>query len=295
MPSATPKPSLRRLPATSSADEILKIVSEDGGVVLQGFLTPAQVQSWNSELDPALAKLSAGYEVPTNTERAEFHGSNTKRLTNIVTHSKTFREDLLDKDKVHEIASSVFRKESGSYWLGAAQVIEIGPGNPAQTLHRDLENMHPFVTMGPAGPEVALNFLIALSDFTERNGATRVIPGSHKWADFNDRGTQEMTIPAEMSKGDCLLINGKVVHGGGHNQSTDYYRRACAFTFQPGFLTPEEAYPFMVDMELAKKMSPRAQQMVGFRSVYPKGSPGLWCIDVKELGAQIGLGEGRFE
>ena len=289
MPSATAKPTLRRVPAISSPEEILKIVSEDGGVILEDFLTPAQVESWNAELDPALAKLAPGYEVPDNVERAAFHGDNTKRLTNIVTHSKTFREQLLDKDSVHEIAARVFEQESGSYWLGAAQVIEIGPGNPAQPLHRDLENHHPFVTMGSAGPEVALNFLIALSDFTEGNGATHVIPGSHKWPDFNDRGNQDMTIPAEMRKGDCLLINGKVCHGGGHNQSTDFYRRACAFTFQPGFLTPEEAYPFMVDMKMVKTMSRRAQQMVGFRSVYPKGSPGLWCIDVKELGAQIGL------
>lgn len=289
MPSATPKPTLRQLPATSSAEDILKIVAEDGGVILQDFLTPAQVASWNAELDPALAKLDPGYEVPEDIERAVFHGSNTKRLTNIVTHSKTFREQLLDKDSVHDIAARVFERESGSYWLGAAQVIEIGPGNPAQTLHRDLENVHPFVTMGAAGPEIALNFLIALSDFTDRNGATRVIPGSHKWPDFNDRGSHDMTIPAEMKKGDCLLINGKVCHGGGQNQSADFYRRACAFTFQPGFITPEEAYPFMVDMAMVKTMSRRAQQMLGFRSVYPKGSPGLWCIDVKELGAQIGL------
>lgn len=92
----------------------------------------------------------------------------------------------------------MFKEESGAYWLNTAQVIDIGPGNKAQPLHRDLENNYPFVTMGPSGPEAANNFLIALTDFTEENGATRVIPGSHLWPDFTNKGTPEMTIPAEI-------------------------------------------------------------------------------------------------
>ena len=39
--------------------------------------------------------------------------------------------------------------------MTTAQVIEIGPGNKAQMLHRDLENWYPFIGMGPKGPEAA--------------------------------------------------------------------------------------------------------------------------------------------
>jgi ectoine hydroxylase-related dioxygenase (phytanoyl-CoA dioxygenase family) len=60
-----------------------------------------------------------------------------------------------------------------------------------------------------------------------------------------------------MNAGDCLFISGKVVHGGGYNRTTDFLRRAVAWTFQPGYLTPEEAYPFLVDMEIAMRRSPR--------------------------------------
>jgi ectoine hydroxylase-related dioxygenase (phytanoyl-CoA dioxygenase family) len=155
---------------------------------------------------------------------------------------------------VHSITNKVYEEESGSYWMTTAQVIEIGPGNKAQRLHRDLENQFPFIAMGPSGPEVVLNFFIALTEFTEENGATRVIPKSNVWPDFTYRGTPEMTIPAEMHAGDCLLISGKTVHRGGANQTTDFRRRAVAFSFQPGYLTPEEAYPFLIDMEIAKKL-----------------------------------------
>lgn len=288
MSSTIEKPQLRRLPKDSNSPDILSVIRADGGVIIQNFLSQDQLQRFNIEIDHEIAQLNAG-SAHTDEFISKFHGINTKRLTNLVTLSQTFREELLDSDSVHAIAEQVFLEESKSYWMTTAQVIEIGPGNAAQPLHRDLENDYPFIAMGPAGPEVSLNFLIALSDFSEENGATRVIPGSNHWPDFNDRGTPEMTIPAEMSAGDVLLISGKVVHGGGANQTPNTSRPGVAFTLQPGYLTPEEAYPFLIKMDLVKKLSPRAQKIIGFRSQYPKGSPGLWQIDYKEIGDYLGL------
>jgi ectoine hydroxylase-related dioxygenase (phytanoyl-CoA dioxygenase family) len=288
MSNTSQTPSLQRVPNTSSSEQILAIIKADGGVIIENFMTLDQLQGLNNEIDAAVAEANFG---STHSDEfiSKFHGAKTKRITNLVTISQTFRDTLLDSELVHVIAERAFWEESQSYWMSTAQVIEISPGNDAQPLHRDLENTHPFIAMGSTGPEVSLNFLIALSDFTEENGATRVIPGSNHWSDFNNRGTPEMTIPAEMKAGDVLLISGKVVHGGGANRSVDIKRRGLAFTFQPGYLTPEEAYPFLVQMELVKEMSPRAQKMIGFRSQYPKGSPGLWQIDYKEIGDYMGL------
>ncbi|EFX04937.1 toxin biosynthesis proten [Grosmannia clavigera kw1407] len=289
MPSAISKVELQRVKADVGVERILEIVREDGGVIIKGFLTPEQVRDFNSELEPAMAQVVPGSMYKDNQFISDFHGNETKRLTNLVTHSKTFREQILDMDLVHDLATTVFEEESGSYWMTTAQVIEIGPGNKAQILHRDLENTRPYVDMGPNGPEAMINFLIALSDFTEANGATRVIPKSNHWPDFNDRGTLDQTIPAEMDAGDVLFICGKVVHGGGANVTADRRRRGLAFTFQPSFLTPEEAYPFLVDLKTVKQMSTRAQRMIGFRSQFPKGSPGLWQSDYKEIADYIGL------
>ncbi|MEV7566560.1 phytanoyl-CoA dioxygenase family protein [Streptomyces tanashiensis] len=269
-------------------EEILDIVTRDGGVVIKGFLTQEQIVRFNAEIEQPLRALSPG---STHEDEivAAFHGSNTKRLTNLVTHSATFRSEVIDHPLVHEISDQVFLQESGTYWMTTAQVIEIGPGNKAQMLHRDLENWFPFIGMGPGGPEVTINFLVALTDFTEENGATRVIPGSNHWSDFEDRGTPEQTIPAVMNAGDVLLISGKTAHGGGANRTGDEYRRGLAFTFNAGFLTGEEAYPFLVDRDLAKTLSPRVQRMLGFRSQYPTGSPGLWQVDYADLGDHLGL------
>lgn len=140
-------------------------------------------------------------------------------------------------------------------------------------------------------PEVACNCLIALSDFTEENGATRVIPGSHLWKDFSDRSAPEQTIPALLAAGDALFIRGKLVHGGGANRTADSYRRAVAFAFNAGWLVPEEAYPFVIDLALAKTLSARVQQLLGFRSHHnaSKGAPGLWQANHSELADHLGL------
>ncbi|MFG2396835.1 phytanoyl-CoA dioxygenase family protein [Streptomyces lydicus] len=279
---------LSSVAADMPTDEILEILSGDGGVIVKNFLTKEQMNCFNTEIEAPMQALHPG-STHENEMVAAFHGSNTKRLTNLVTHSATFRNEILEHPLIHEICDQIFLPESGTYWMTTAQVIEIGPHSQAQMLHRDLENWFPFIGMGPQGPEVTLNFLIALTDFTEENGATRVIPGSNHWSDFEDRGTPEQTIPAIMNAGDALLFSGKTAHGGGANQTSDEYRRAVAFALNPGFLTGEEAYPFLVDMEVARTLSPRVQRMLGFRSQYPTGSPGLWQVDYADLGDYLNL------
>lgn len=205
-------------------EEILAIVARDGGVIIKNFLTQDQIDRFNAEVEPAIEALRPGSTHENEIVQA-FHGSNTKRLTNLVTLSPTFRTEIIDHDLVHDLCDATFLEESGTYWMTTAQVIEIGPGNDAQMLHRDLENWYPFIGMGKNGPEVTLNFLIAFTDFTEENGATRVIPGSNHWDDFEDRGTPEQTVPAEMQAGDALFFSGKTAHGGGANRSANEYRR----------------------------------------------------------------------
>jgi ectoine hydroxylase-related dioxygenase (phytanoyl-CoA dioxygenase family) len=288
MTALTKPQALECVPSDTPVEEILAIVARDGGVIIKNFLTPDQIARFNAEVEPAMETLKPG-STHENELIAAFHGSNTKRLTNLVTLSPTFRNEIIGHRLVHVLSDSIFLEVSGTYWMTTAQVIEIGPGNDAQVLHRDLENWYPFVKLGRTGPEAIVNFLIAFTDFTEENGATRVIPGSNHWDDFEDRGTPEDTVPAVMQAGDALFFSGKTVHGGGANRTEDEYRRAVAFALNPGFLTGEEAYPFLVDLEIAKTLSPRVQRMLGFRSQYPTGSAGLWQVDYAELGDYLGL------
>lgn len=160
--------------------------------------------------------------------------------------------------------------------MNSTQLIDIAPGSAAQPLHRDQWQFPVFTLVGPDAPEASCNFIVALSEFTAENGATRVIPGSHKWKDMSDNGTEGDTIAAEMQPGDACFISGKVVHGGGANVTKGQTRRGLAMVFQASYLTPEEAYPFNVDKEVARGMTVRGQRMIGFRSQFLKDSPGVW-------------------
>ncbi|KAF5269052.1 hypothetical protein FOXYS1_47 [Fusarium oxysporum] len=281
---------LHQVTSATPLDEVFQYWEEDGAIVIKGLLTSAQVEQLNQEMDPILQKVAVGGHA-SDVRLQNFHGMNTKRAGDLTNNSAVFRDHLLDNEFIHAVSQRCFayRGKLGqdAYWLSSASTIHVGPGQKPQTLHRDLGSYPIFWMLGQEGPEAQINFLVATTDFTEANGATRIIPGSHKW-EFNQHGDRDMTIAAEMEAGDCLLISGKVVHGTGENK-TDQERGCLAVTICANFLAPEEAHPFIVSMDTAKKLPVRSQRCLGFRSQWPRSSPGLWTKDYSELALHLGL------
>lgn len=280
MPSGQAK--LKQVDPAEGRDAVLSALHEDGGVIIKGLFTKDQVRRLNEEVQPAIDRLATGSK-QSEEWLQEFHGDNTKRLNGMVAVSKTFRHEFLECELIHQICEEIYFKDAGGYWMNSAQLIDIGPGSKAQPLHRDQWQFPIFTRCGPDAPEASCNFLVALTEFTDENGATRIIPGSHKWDDFSQNGTPEDTIPAEMEAGDACFITGKVVHGGGANRTKNFVRRGVAMVFQCSYLTPEEAYPFVVSREIAKTLTPRGQRMIGFRSQFLKDSPGVWKTNYGEV------------
>lgn len=281
---------LETVPKSTPLPEILAIIDRDGGVIVEGMFSQEQVDQLNRDIDPHLENLQPGSRAEVE-HAGDFHGAKTKRLTNLITISEVFRTKWVTDETVLGWADAMLHPVADSYWMTTAQVIQIHPGQTAQVLHRDSDNYPIFRPLGPAAPEVQINALVALTEFTEDMGATRVIPGSNKWDDFNDTGTPEMTVPAVMSPGSALLINGKVVHGGGANVTKDKVRRGLAFAFNAGFLVPEEAYPFLVPLEVAKALPPKVQNLIGFRSFHNESKAGgtLWQVNYQELADHLSL------
>lgn len=280
---------IRSLPFGAPVDEVMAIIEEDGGIILEGILSKEILDEVNAQLDPELENLHAGSSHEDELVKM-FHGERTKRLTNVVTFCPSLQDALFAHPQILEYVGAMFTDVSDSFWLNTCQVIEIHPGEKAQVLHRDMGNYPVFFRYGPDAPEVMVNMILALRDVSEEAGATRVIPGSHKW-NFEREFTPEMTIPAVLKAGSALFYSGKLVHGGGANVTSDVRRRVIAVPYNPGFLVPEEAYPFSVPMEVARKMSPRMQQLIGFRSIHqrqPRGGS-LWQINYEELADYLKL------
>lgn len=278
--------SLTRLATDSPIENMLTALEEDGGLVVEG-LFPRDVINRMREgvLNVAKEHAPGAATQGLGDDAKDFIGHNTIRFSSLGKVSDAFFE-MLDNPVYAALADAVLLPHCGSYWVNTGQAMLIGPGSPAQQLHRDCDNWPALSLAGwPDNAELTLSAMIALDTVTEELGATRVIPGSHRWPDYADRGTQDMSVPAEMNPGDALVYTGKVVHGGGANQTEDRWRLAMHLSFVLGWLVPEESSPIdYTDEELADR-SPRVQRLLGHRSYDPRPhhGGGLWLRHVDQI------------
>lgn len=135
---------------------------------------------------------------------------------------------------------------------------------------------------------IVCNSMWALTDFTDANGATRLVPGSHLKPN-PDYGGRYQTIPAEMKQGSVLIWDGALWHGGGANQ-TGVRRTGIAMNYCAGFIRQQENQQLGLSPELVKTFSERLQELIGY-GVYQ----GLIGHIDKNSPAQILTGCGDFQ
>ena len=260
-------------------DDILDGISHDGGVIVEGFLDEAVRSKIAAELQPHADGFAPGIE--GGEAKKLFCGAQTKRFSGLVAKAPAFSA-VIDHDLLHAWAEKDFAND---YWANTAQAMIVGPGSQPQFLHRDAGNWPVMLQMGKDGPEATLSCMVALTEFTEENGATRVVPGSHQWDDYEREAEESEVVQAVMPAGSALLYSGKTIHGAGENKSADAWRFGIQFSFVLGQLTPEEAHTVTVPWELAQNFSPRVQHMLGYRShrTFLPDWPVLWTYDYRDI------------
>jgi ectoine hydroxylase-related dioxygenase (phytanoyl-CoA dioxygenase family) len=277
---------LRSYQRHEAFESIMEGLAADGGVIITDFVKPEFIERLNGQLQADVDETAAG-TLQGNGERRRFWGNRTKRLSRLAARAPAFAE-LLDDDFLHQWARHAL---AADYWLNTGQAMIVGPGEKAQVLHRDIAIWPYIQQMGTAAPEAMVSIILALSDFTEEVGATRVVPGSHRAADFNHIPPIEETVAAVMPAGGALLYLGKTVHGAGANRTVDSWRHGLHLSFVLGWLTPEEASPIGVPWEVAQTYSPRVQRMLGFASPGPgvDEPPRNWLIDFVDVRTYLGV------
>ena len=140
------------------------------------------------------------------------------------------------------------------------QAISIGPGADAQALHRDhwCFDFFPF----PVGLDVQVSTIWALQDFTEDNGATRLVPGSHRTPD-EVRYRPEDSVAATMPRGSVVLYLGSAWHGGGAN-SSDAVRTGINVDYTVGWLRQEENQYLTYSLDEVREFPERLQRLLGY-------------------------------
>jgi ectoine hydroxylase-related dioxygenase (phytanoyl-CoA dioxygenase family) len=244
--------SIPTLPASASNDGVEKALRAAGCVVVERLVGDELLDRVDAEIEPYVAQTPTGAD--------EFTGVRTRRTGALLARSVSFRE-LAAHPLVLGALDRVLGDHATSYQLHLTQVIEIGPGEPAQLVHRD-QWAFDFFSF-PSGFEVECHTMWAMSDFTDENGATRVIPGSHKWED-KLRPTLEQTVPAEMPRGSVLLYLGSLYHGGGPNRSSAP-RRGVNVGYTLSWLRQEENQYLACPPEVARELPEELAMLAGYR------------------------------
>ncbi len=236
--------------ANADSDDILTTLREDGACVLVDVMGEDLRSRIDRELEPFIEA--------TPTGRDDFSGRLTGRTGALVARSEASRE-LVMHPTITELARLFLEPYTDKIQLHLTQIINIQPGQGAQPRHRDRLAWGGYV---PADIEPQFNTIWALTDFTEENGATRVVPGSVGWPD-DRRATDEETSQAVMTAGSVLLYSGSVIHGGGKNLS-DSDRTGVNITYCLGWLRTEENQYLSCPPDIAKNLDHDLQEMLGY-------------------------------
>lgn len=272
---------IEHLSPTTRGAKIAEVLARDGCCVVDRLVDPMVLAKLQAELAPWLEATQPGTD--------EFSGRSTRRTGGLVARSQTAR-DLIQHPLVLDAVKETLVGAT-SFHLHLTQVIAIGPGEPTQLIHRDqwAFDFFPF----PTGYEAQCNTLWAMTDFTEKNGATRVMPGSNRFEDklrFEEKDTE----PAEMAAGSVLIYTGSLYHGGGANRSSAT-RYGLNITYARSWLRQEENQYLTVPLEIARQLDEPLQRLIG----YQRGAYALGYVDdlrdpieiVRPGAAKSGLGD----
>lgn len=265
---------------------VLAGLADDGAVIVRDFIEPGTLQRFRDDMEAFASGHRVG-SVATSEMVQRFWGAHTKRFTRLAHRSAAF-VDLLTDPLYLTIADEVLLPHASDYWMNTGQAMIIGPGEKAQWLHRDAEN---WPTMcKPDGFEVTLSCMFAISDFTSDVGATRVVPGSHRWDDYTRRATPDEVCQAIMPAGSGMLYTGRVLHGGGANATSAQWRYGMHLSFVLGWLTPEEAGPLGASWADVAHLPVRAQRLLGWRCspVNDTYAARLWTVDYEDVPTGLG-------
>lgn len=228
----------------------LERMKRDGFTVIENVLDASAV----AQLRDDVWRLER--ELAVQPAQNVFEGVRTLRIYNLLAHG-TLYQQIPVHERVLPIIEGVLDR---GCLVSSLSSIDIGPGEAAQPLHADDQ----LIPLPKPHISIICNTMWALTDFTIANGATRLVPGSHR-ADRSPQpfGEPVETRAAEMPAGSVLVFDGSIWHGGGANQSTER-RLGVAMNYCAGWLRQQENQQLGIPIEIARGFSPRLRKLVGY-------------------------------
>jgi ectoine hydroxylase-related dioxygenase (phytanoyl-CoA dioxygenase family) len=228
----------------------LERMKRDGFTIVEDAIDAGVVAALRDDVCRLERELAA--QPATNL----FEGVRTVRIYNLLAHG-TIYQQVPVHDRVLPIIEGVLDR---GCLVSSLSSIHIGPGEAAQPLHADDQ----LIPLPKPHVSIICNTMWALTDFTAANGATRLVPGSHR----AERSPQPFGEPvearaAEMPAGSVLVFDGSIWHGGGANQTTQR-RLGLAMNYCAGWLRQQENQQLGIPIDVARGFSPRLRALAGF-------------------------------
>lgn len=228
------------------ADEAIERLDRDGYVILESLLSPTEITELSTTLAP--------YEAERPRGRNDFEGLASTRIYSLAAKGEPFLR-LAEHPRVVEILDRVLLP---NWLLSTLQSIRLHPGETEQPWHAD----DSFYFVPEPRPRLAVSCIWAIEDFTVENGATELIPGSHR------RGrTAAEPITATMPAGSVVIFDGGTWHRGGANRAPRT-RLAISPQYCQPWLRPQESQLLIVPPGAAARCTPRQRAMLGY-SIHP--------------------------
>jgi ectoine hydroxylase-related dioxygenase (phytanoyl-CoA dioxygenase family) len=205
------------------------------------------------ELSESLERLERFFDVQPSPN--SFEGHHTLRVYNLLAYDEVWQRVPLHTS----VLPIVDRVLDPGCLISSLSSINILPGEIAQPIHADDQ----LIPIPKPHPPTVCNSMWALTDFTEANGATRIIPGTHLGSENPDYGAPYDSIAAEMPKGSVLIWHGSLWHGGGAN-ATDTNRIGIAMNYCAGYIRQQENQQLGLTHEKVATFEPRLRQLVGY-------------------------------
>jgi ectoine hydroxylase-related dioxygenase (phytanoyl-CoA dioxygenase family) len=262
-------PTLRRFRRDDDPDALHAALGDNGAVIIDGLLDGDDVARINDEVEAAVAAADPAAPL-FNPILQMFHGAQTRQVAGVPGISRTFATAAMCAPALLALCDRVLLPWCARYQLNIGHLLQRGPGAEEQLLHRDEAVWNDLPRSGEM--EVQLASVIALVDFTRDNGATRIVPGSHRWPDRALKPIEQaMAAPpaaeliacAEMPAGSAVVYTGGVIHGGGANV-TATPRRGAHLSYCLGWLRTEENNYLAVPPATAATLPRQAQELLGY-------------------------------
>ena len=224
-------------------------IGRDGYTIVENAIEADLLDALDDDLLRLERELGA---VPAENS---FEGHHTVRIYNLLARGAVY-----ERIPVHpNVLPIVERVLDTGCLVSSLSSIAIDPGETAQPIHADDQ----LIPIPKPHPPTVCNSMWALTDFTDENGATRIIPGSHLADHSPEYGSHYDSVAAEMPRGSVLVWHGSLWHGGGANR-TDRRRVGIAMNYCAGYIRQQENQQLGISPDIVRRFEPRLQELCGF-------------------------------